>query len=421
MHMNVIEQRRDFHRYPEQGFLEFRTASIVAKTLKNLGFEVLCGKEAMVPEARFGVPEEEKLAKAYQQALHQGADPLLLKKMQGGNTAVVGIWKAENSASTIAFRFDMDALPIKESEETDHFPFKEGFSSCLEGSMHACAHDGHTAIGLAFAEKIAEIAPAQTIKLIFQPAEEGGRGAVAIVEKGILDNVSHLFCFHLGLNLPLGEVHGGLSNFLATYKLKAAFTGIPSHAGASPEKGANALLAASTALLNIHALPRFSTEKTRINVGVLEGGTAANIIPAHAKMLVETRAESWEVNEELKERVENIIAGSGAMHGVQTEIEVIGEATTAVSDAVLMDLVIKEAKKVSGFTKFQLESNSNLGSEDATFMMRRVQEYGGKATYMIIGSPLPAPHHHHRFDIDEKVLPMSVELLTGIVKRMLNR
>ncbi|PKG23800.1 amidohydrolase [Niallia nealsonii] len=418
--MNVIEQRRDFHRYPEQGFLEFRTASIVAQTLKKLGFEVLCGKEAMVPEARFGVPQEEQLTKAYHQALKQGADPLLLKRMQGGNTAVVGIWRGGEQKSPIAFRFDMDALPIKESEEEGHLPFKEGYASCMTGSMHACGHDGHTAIGLTFAEKIAEAAPSQTIKLIFQPAEEGGRGAVSMVEKGILDDVRHLFCLHLGLNLPLGEVHGGISNFLATSKLKVIFKGIPSHAGASPEKGANALLAASTALLNIHALPRFSGEKTRINVGVLEGGTAANIIPAYAQMILETRAESWEVNEELKKRVEKIIVGSGAMHGVQTKMEVIGEATTAASNPELMELVVEEAKKVQGFTKFQLESNSNLGSEDATFMMRRVQEYGGKATYMIIGSPLPAPHHHHRFDIDEKVLPMSVELLTRIAKSVCN-
>lgn len=418
--MNVIEQRRDFHRYPEQGFLEFRTASIVAKTLKKLGFEVLCGKEAMIPEARLGVPQEEQLTKAYHQALEQGADPLLLERMQGGNTAVVGIWRGKDAKSIIGFRFDMDALPIKESEVEEHLPFKEGYSSCMQGVMHACGHDGHTAIGLAFAETIAKLNPSKTIKLIFQPAEEGGRGAVSMVEKGVLDDVSHLFCFHLGLNLPLGEVHGGISNFLATSKLKATFKGTPSHAGASPEKGANALLAASTALLNIHALPRFSTEKTRINVGVLEGGTAANIIPAHAKMILETRAESWTVNEELKKRVENMIAGSGAMHGVQTEIEVIGEATTAASDPELMDLVIEEAQQVPGFTTFQCESTSNLGSEDATFMMRRVQKRGGKATYMIIGSPLPAPHHHHRFDIDERVLPMSVELLTRIAKRIVN-
>jgi aminobenzoyl-glutamate utilization protein A len=236
--------------------------------------------------------------------------------------------------------------------------------------MHACAHDGHTAIGLGVAEALAHRTFAGTLKLIFQPAEEGVRGAYAVTEKGMLDDVDYLLCHHLGTNVPLGEVYGGAEGFLATTKMAAHFRGVSSHAGAAPEHGRNALLGAATALLNIHAIPRFSSGDTRINVGVLEGGAAANIIPQHAKMIIETRSDSEEVNRDLEERVRKIIAHSAAMH----ELE---------------------------------------------HVIKRVQERGGKGTYMIIGTDIAAPHHHEKFDIQEDILPRSVQLLKQAALKLL--
>lgn len=235
----------------------------------------------------------------------------------------------------------------------------------------------------------------------------------------MLDDVDYIFCHHLGTNVPLGEVHGASFGFLATTKMVAHFHGVPSHAGASPEKGKNALLGAATALLNIHAIPRFSTGSTRVNVGVLEGGTAANIIPQHAKMIVETRSVSEEVNAELEQRVRNIIAHSAAMHELEHEIEVIGGAIPINSDLDMAELAIEEAKQVEGFTAFKVSDSNAMGSEDASFMIKRVQERGGKGTYMAIGTDIPAPHHHPKFDIQEEILPRSVELLHRIAKRLL--
>lgn len=285
--------------------------------------------------------------------------------------------------------------------------------------MHACAHDGHTSIGLGLAEALAAGDFSGTLKLIFQPAEEGVRGAYAIVEKGHLDDVDYIFCNHLGVNVPLGEVHGGSYGFLATTKMMAHFYGVSSHAGASPEQGKNALLGAATALLNIHAIPRFSTGDTRINVGVLEGGTAANIIPAYAKMVVETRSITEEINEEVENRVRNIIAHSAAMHELDYKIEVVGGAIPINYDVEMAELALEEAKQVEGFHSFKHGEYNSMGSEDASFMIKRVQDRGGKGTYMAIGTDIPAPHHHPKFDIQEEILPRSVALLNRIARRLL--
>ena len=418
--LDLIALRRDFHQHPEVGFTEFRTASKVVEVLQSLGYDVIYGQDAMDGASRRGLPDEDVLNKAYERALKDGANPDILKNMQGGYTAVIGVLNGKNAGPTVGFRFDMDALPILESETSDHLPAASGFRSVYEGNMHACGHDGHTSIGLGLAQKLTDKAFNGTVKLIFQPAEEGVRGAYSIVNKGMLDDVNTLFCHHLGTNVPSGEVHGGSSGFLATTKLAAYFYGESSHAGATPEKGRNALLGAATALLNIHALPRFSSSDTRVNVGVLEGGKAANIIPDSSKMIIETRAESEEVNTDLEKRVRTIIAHSAGMHGLDYKIETIGGAIPISCDQELVDLVVQEAETMNAFSSVKpvIYSNS-LGSEDASFMIRRVQENGGQGTYIKIGSNIPAPHHHPKFDIDEAMLKPAVDLFYKLAKRKL--
>jgi aminobenzoyl-glutamate utilization protein A len=405
--------------FPELGFSEFRTASKIVEILASLRYEVLYGKDAIDSKSRWAVPSDQELEKAYNLAINNGANPNVIKEMKDGDTAVIGILEGKSDGPTVAFRFDMDALPIQECKEYDHVPTKLGFQSKTNGMMHACGHDGHTAIGLALASQLSDRNFAGTVKLIFQPAEEGGRGANAIVQKGLLDDVDDLFCLHVGMGFPFGTIHGGFADFLGTVLMEAKFHGVPSHAGARPEQGHNALLGAATALLNIHSISRFSSGTTRINVGLLEGGTAVNIVPSFARMLIDARSNKAEIIKELKSRIETIISSSAAMHGLTYELEIIGEGGTAVPDPELVSLVLEEARTVEGFNCFLDKAGGSVGGEDATFMIRRVQEHGGKGTYMLIGSTLPAPHHHHRFDFDEEILPMSVQLLTKVAKRML--
>lgn len=172
-------------------------------------------------------------------------------------------------------------------------------------------------------------------------------------------------------------------------------------------------------MLNIHALPRFSSADTRINVGILEGGTGANIIAEHARMVIETRSTSEETNRELERRVRHIIEHSAAMHELTATVEVVGSAIPIRCDMELATLAVQQAEGIAGFTHAEAISDSAaLGSEDASYMIRRVQEQGGKATYMIVGSELPAPHHHPEFDIDEAVLVPAVELLEKLARTL---
>ncbi|WP_338540317.1 amidohydrolase [Paenibacillus tundrae] len=415
--IDIIALRRDLHQHPELGFTEFRTATKVVQMLTEMGYQVMYGRDAIDEDSRRGLPKLEVLEDAYQRALREGADPDIVQQMRGGFTAVVAELQGDQEGPTTAFRFDMDALPIWECELDRHLPQKGQFRSAHEGIMHACAHDGHTSIGLALAERLSDRKFAGKVRLLFQPAEEGVRGAYAMVKKGMLEGVDRLFCMHLGTDVPSGHIKGSSAGFLATTKLEAHFTGVSSHAGASPEEGRNALLGASTALLNIHALPRFSSADTRVNVGILEGGTGANIIAEQARMVIETRSTSEETNLELERRVRQIIEHSAAMHELSASVETIGGAIPIRCDLELAELAVREAKGIPGFTDAETVANgSALGSEDASYMIRRVQEQGGKATYMIVGSDLPASHHHPEFDIDEAVLSPAVTLLERLAR-----
>ncbi|MHB8618766.1 MAG: amidohydrolase [Chloroflexota bacterium] len=415
--VDVVALRRDFHRHAELGIEEFWTASRVIGELRRLGYTVRFGAEAQDAQARRGVPPPDELAAARDRAIGEGADAALVKAMDGGLTAVVATLGGGKPGPVVGFRFDMDALPVEESADPEHLPALHGFASQHRGAMHACGHDGHTAIGLALAERLAGRDLDGTLVLIFQPAEEGSRGARSMVARGVVDGIDRLFCMHLGTGAPTGEVCGGSHDHFATSKLRVRFTGLATHAGA-PEKGRNALLGAATALLNIHALPRFSTSDTRVNVGLLEGGTASNIIARNAHMVVETRARVADVNQELERRVRQIVAGAAAMHDLDHEVTLVGEASTIRCDEELVDVVLDEARHVPGFTSFQ-RSHVAIGSEDASLLMQRVQERGGKATYMVVGSTTAAPHHSDLFDIDEAALPLAVGLLERVALRSL--
>jgi aminobenzoyl-glutamate utilization protein A len=416
--MDVIQLRREFHQHPEIGYTEFYTASKVVEILISLGYQVTYGKDVIEADSRMGLPDQQIIDKAFERALKDGANPEILKSMQGGFTSVVAVMKGENPGPTVAFRFDMDALPIVESKENEHPPYFKGFRSKYEGNMHACGHDAHTAIGLGLAAKMVDRDFAGTIKFIFQPAEEGGRGAFAMMKKGVVDDVDKIYCLHLGLDSPSGEISGGSTGWLASRRYNVWFHGVPSHSGISPEKGRNALLGAATALLNIHAIPRYGQGETRVNVGLFEGGTAPNIVPHIAKMSVELRANIKDIIIDLDQRVKTIIESSASMHGLTYEMEKIGQATTINCDEELIRIVLEEAQNIEYFSSFKEEFKVQAG-EDASWLISRVQELGGQGTYIVIGADIPAPHHHSCFDIEEQTLSNSVILLEKVARRTL--
>jgi aminobenzoyl-glutamate utilization protein A len=408
----AIGYRRDFHRYAESGWTEFRTASLVARCLTDLGYEVVVGGQVIKEADRMGLPHPDLLHWHWQRALEQGGDPEFLEAVRGGSTGVVGILR-RGQGPTVGLRFDMDAVDITESERPEHRPACEGFASVNDGAMHACGHDGHTAIGLGVAEVLMSLMDQirGTVKLIFQPAEEGVRGAKAMVGAGVVDDVDYLLGLHLYSGWQLGEIDPGRTNYLATTKFDATLVGAPSHAGGRPHEGKNALLAAATAVLNLHAIPRHKEGATRINVGRLSAGTGRNVICPTAHLVVETRGATTELNDYIYEYAVRVLEAAAAMHDCTLEIRAMGGAQSASSDPELAERVEKNALKMDEFSIRQPEKGG--GSEDFTYMMERVQSNGGLATNIGLGADLGGwGHHTAEFDFDERALSMAVKLLS---------
>ncbi|WP_392486284.1 amidohydrolase [Haloimpatiens sp. FM7315] len=413
----IIEDRRDFHKYPEIAWTEFRTASIIAKKLENFGYKIELGREVIKDTSRMGVPSEEILEKEYERALSQGAYEKYAKSMKNGYTGVVGILE-NGQGPTIAARFDIDALSIKESHEYNHLPYKLGFCSKNCNYMHACGHDGHAAIGIGVAAILAKLKSKLKgrIILIFQPAEEGVLGAKSMVDAGILDNVDYLIGGHIGIKARKSkEIFCDVDGFLATSKFDAYFKGKPSHAGSNPEEGNNALLAAATAILNLNAIPRNGKGATRINVGKLISGTSRNIIPSTAKMLIETRGETKELNDYMKDYAYRVLESSAKMHGVNLTIVPMGEALNAESDDELVMEVEKVAKDLKEYNYVCNEKIKFGASEDFSYMMNRVNSKGGKSVYVMFGSNIKGEHHSSEFDFNEKDLKAAVKVFSKAI------
>lgn len=411
--------RRDFHKHAETGWLEMRTASLIARRLTDLGYEVLVGREVCREDARMGVPDEATLQMGYERAKAQGADPEFLEKVKGGFTGVIGILRA-GEGPVFGMRFDIDALGVFESKEATHRPAREGFASINEGSMHACGHDGHAAIGLGVAEILMAYKEQVhgTVKLIFQPAEEGVRGAKSIVAAGHLDDVDILLGSHVTpMEATKGEdadIIPGAGGSLATTKLDAVYHGQAAHAGGSPEKGVNAMLAMATAVLNLQAIPRHSGGATRINVGKVTAGSGRNVIPDIATMELEIRGQTTELNEYMETYARRVLQAAGNMHGCTVEIRVMGATGSLESSAPLMQ-AIQDVAPACGLRSTSFLYGVSGGSEDFAYMMNCVQGHGGQAAFMRLTGATAGPGHSRTFDFDEAILLNGVRAFAGYV------
>lgn len=417
--------RRDFHRHPELGWMEMRTSAKIAGLLQEYGCdEVLTGRAVCREASRMGVPSPEILSGHYQDVLAQEGDSLpFLPDTEGGFTGVIGILRC-GVGPTVAFRFDIDALPIQECPLEEHFPRKNGFASENAGVMHACGHDGHTAVGLGAAKILCGLRDRLrgTVKFIFQPAEEGVRGAKAIVDAGHLDDVDYVFGAHMGgtPEQPEPMIGIGDGHSLATVKLDVDFHGKSAHAANAPECGNNAMLAAATAVLNLHAIPRHGQATTRVNVGKLIAGPGRNIICDSAHMEMEVRGMSSEANQYMYDYARRIVTASAQMHGCTCEIQTVGAAISGINSSELMDLTEKICRDDLHLKTERLPSTSGGVSEDYSYMSERVQARGGQSCYFMNLSRCPAGIHNDGFDFQEEALVNGVKAFAGIAVRLLS-
>ncbi len=413
-----IALRRELHRHPETGFTEYLTASKLAGRLEALGYRVRTGAEAMLAKAMVGRPAAEDIALARDRAEAAGADPRWLDRMPDGMTGLVAELKRGDGPVT-AMRFDIDALPVVESSVADHVPARLGFASERPGLMHACGHDGHAAIGIGVAEVAArpDAAWRGTLRLLFQPAEEGGRGGRAMAERGVVDDAAVLIALHLGCDLPSGSIACAATDMMFSAKWDVDLTGRAAHAAGNPEDGRNAVLAAAQAVVGLYALPRHGKAATHVNVGRITGGTARNVIADSATLEIELRGDGEAALAAMEAAGRRLIEGVAAAHGCGVVITEMGRTIGAETSPGLAALIGEVAATVPGIGRV-LAGWPLGGGDDAAFLMRRVQQKGGEAAYFILGSDLAAGHHATRFDFREADIGVGVALLSRLLDQI---
>lgn len=411
---DVIALRRDIHRNAELGFVEYYTANRVASLLSELPVTVRTGRDAMHLDGIVNYPNETMRGEWADRAITAGADVDRVRFFQEHGTALVADITGSRPGPVWGLRVDIDALPVREADDEQHLPVREGFRS-VTPAMHACGHDGHTSIGVALLSRLSDLDFPGTLRILFQPAEEGVRGAKPMVAAGVTDGIERMLAVHLGHNLETGVVGGSAVDAMATTKYIVNFKGVAAHAAASPEFGRNALAAAATATLGLLGIPRVSTGDTRVNVGTLNANGAANIIPAHAQMMIETRGTTNVAHLEVDRRAHEIVAGAAAMHGVTVTMEATGGAPTMVPDEALIDIVATAAAELEGITEFH-RTISTSGSDDANLFIREVQEKGGMGVYLRVSSSNPGPHHSEYFDIDEDSIFIAIDLIEKLIR-----
>lgn len=410
--------RRQIHRNPEPGWCEFQTTALAARIFGDLGFKLTFGPEFIAPQfVRGRDPKEAQRSR--DQALAEGADASRIGKM-GEFPGLIAELDTGRPGKTLAIRFELDALYMEEPLDPSHIPAREGFASRRRGVMHACGHDGH----LAAAAALGRFAAANRARmsgrliLIFQPAEEGSRGAYPILKSGRLEGVDVMLCAHLGLDVPFGAIVAAPDRFLCTTKINFEFVGKPSHAGMQPQIGRNALLASANAAINIMALPRHGDGMTRVNVGALHAGEGRNVIPSHATMEIEVRGETAAINRDLAQEALMRAEGAAASFGVDCRCAIVGEALDFKPDHSVTQLITVCARRARGCREV-MPSHAYNGSDDGTLLLRAVQDAGGRAGYFMVGAHLPGKSDKAPVDFDERAMTVLydtyVHLTTAIL------
>jgi aminobenzoyl-glutamate utilization protein A len=409
MNESLRHWRRDFHRFPETAWCEFRTTSLIAAALAEVGYDIKLGDQIVSISAVMGRQIQEEQEK--RRALAQGADPLWLDKIS--LTGLIAELDTGRPGPCVALRVDLDAVHLQESEQADHFPVSAGFVSQNPGCMHACGHDGHAALGLVLGLQLAAKRQQLSgrIKLIFQPAEEGCRGGKALAAGGELDDIDQLYAIHLGIHAASGELVVCPDGFLSSTKFDVEFIGRAAHAGLEPNAGANALAAACQAVGQMLAIPRHRDGMTRLNIGQLLSNGERNVVPAYAMLQGETRGATAPLNDYVFSSVQRIVQGTALAHDVDYRIRRQGEAIAIHNSPALVHTVTLLASQLG----FNVIHQRPFGaSDDAGFLVERVQKSGGQAAYLVLGADLSAGHHASQFDFDEQALDKGLELLDAL-------
>jgi amidohydrolase len=331
-------------------------------------------------------------------------------------TGVVAVIHGDRPGKVLAIRADMDALPIQEENEVS-------YRSQQDGKMHACGHDGHTAIALGTAYYLAQHRDfAGTVKIIFQPAEEGPGGAKPMIDAGVLKqpDVDAIVGLHLWNYLPLGTIGIRAGALMAAVEcFRCTILGKGGH-GAIPQSTIDSILVSAqivTMLQSIVARNVDPLESAVVTVGELHAGTAENVIADTARMRGTVRYFSPQYAGFFGRRLEEVISGVCQSHGAKYELDYWQLYPPVINDAGITDLVRSIAETVVETPAGIVPKCQTMGGEDMSFFLQAVP-----GCYFFLGSANAArdlvyPHHHPRFDFDETVLQIGVEMFARCVEK----
>lgn len=371
MRDRLIAWRRDFHMHPELAFEEQRSAAVIAEHLQRLGYQV-----------RTGV----------------------------ARTGVVALLEGEQPGPVVALRFDMDALPVTEETGAE-------YASQVAGRMHACGHDGHMAMGMGLAELLAGRRDRMkgAVKLLFQPAEEVGNGAEAMVKAGALEDPRPdvFLAAHVWMAKPVGTVDVSSGPVMAAAeKWDCTIRGQGGH-GAMPQHTVDPVATAAQVVTALHTVVSRNVDPLDtavVSVGSIHGGDAFNVIPSQVEMSGTIRTFEPATREVVLQRVREVIQGVSTACGASAELKIKALTPAVINDAQVAEVVQRAAEAIVAAGSLT-SGERTTGSEDAAFFMQEVP-----GCYFFLGAAneeqgLTFPHHNSRFDFDEQALVLGVAIL----------
>lgn len=377
-HEEMTRWRQDLHAHPELGFQETRTAGLVARRLESWGIEV-----------------------------HRGV----------GKTGVVGVLSAGTSSRRVGLRADMDALPVVELNRFAH-------SSKYHGLMHACGHDGHTTMLLGAAKVLAQTRRFDgTVHFIFQPAEEGLGGAVAMMEDGLFERFpcDSIFGMHNRPSLPVGHFNvkaGAMMASAASWDIH--ITGYGAH-GARPESGIDPILVGAQIVSNLQAIVARNVrpvETAVVSVCQFHAGDAYNVIPQTSRLAGTARAFSAEVMALIETNMRRIAQGVAAAHGATASVDFRNIFSPVINDPNEAEFAAAVCEELVGKERVHRNPPLVMGSEDFAFMLQKVP-----GCYLNIGN---GDHeggcevHNPSYDFNDAALPLGAAFFVRAVERKLS-
>ena len=374
-----IRLRREIHREPELAFEEHRTAALVAEKLASWGYAVETGL---------------------------------------GGTGVVGRLVRGSGSRRLGLRADMDALPIAEASGAP-------WASRRAGVMHACGHDGHTAMLLAAARRLAEQGGfSGTLNLIFQPAEEGGGGALRMMEDGLFERhpCDAVFAMHNMPGVPQGHLvfREGAAMASSDYA-RITLTGVGGH-GALPHKASDPIVAAASIVMALQTIVSRNVDPQAmavVTVGALNAGQANNVIPASATLALSVRALDPAVRATLERRVKALVAAQAESFGVGAQIDWRAGYAVLVNDPAQTTFAREVGLALRGAAGVTLQGPALPGSEDFAFMLERVP-----GSYLLIGngdgeSPGACMVHNPGYDFNDDNIAIGAAYWALLARRFL--